>query len=163
MGAYGDVFAALRDAQVSYVVVGGTAVVLQGHARMTVDLDLVIDLAPASVRKGLEALLALGFLPRLPVDPYDFADPVIREHWRRERNLTVFSLYDPADPFREVDLFAASPLPYDELASGATTVRLEGVDVPVASVAHLIAMKQDVGRPQDLQDIQALRRLQDEP
>ena len=60
MGAYGDVFAALRDAQVSYVVVGGTAVVLQGHARLTVDLDLVIDLARASVRQGLEASAGRG-------------------------------------------------------------------------------------------------------
>lgn len=163
MVAYGDVFAALTDAAVPYVVVGGTAVVLQGHARMTVDLDLVLDLAPAAVRRALDVLLALGLLPRLPVDPYDFADPVIREQWRTAKKLTVFSLYDPADPFREVDLFAAAPLPFDELAAEATTVRLDGVDVPVASVAHLIAMKTAVGRPQDLQDVAALQRIEDQP
>ncbi len=163
MAGYGDVFAALNDAQVSYVVVGGTAVVLQGHARMTVDLDLVIDLATDSVRTCLDVLLGLGLQPRLPVDPYDFADPIIREQWRTERHLTVFSLYDPADPFREVDLFAAVPLPYEQLVADATLVRLGDLDIPVASIADLIAMKTAVGRPQDLQDVDALQRLRDEP
>ncbi len=161
MPGYLDVLAALSAAEVSYVVVGGTAVVLQGHARMTVDLDLVLDLDPAAVRKGLDVLLGLGLLPRLPVDPYEFADPVVREQWRTERNLVVFSLYDPMDPFREIDLFAASPLPWDELWSQARVVQLGGTAVPVASLDHLIAMKQAADRPQDRADVLALERLRD--
>ena len=46
MRSYLDVFHALNAAGVRDVVVGGLAVVLQGHVRMTVDLDLVVDLAP---------------------------------------------------------------------------------------------------------------------
>ncbi len=159
MASYLDVFAALSEAEVSYVVVGGAAVVLQGHARMTVDLDLVLDLEPASVRAALDVLLGLGMLPRLPVDPYQFADPVVREQWRTERNLIVFSLYDPADPFREVDLFSASPLPWEELRSQARAVQLGDIHVPVASLEHLITMKRAAGRPQDLADVAALERL----
>jgi hypothetical protein len=45
VGLYDDVFAALHRAGVRFVVVGGVAVVLQGHIRTTVDLDLVVDLA----------------------------------------------------------------------------------------------------------------------
>jgi hypothetical protein len=46
------VFEALDAARVRYVVVGGLAVVLHGHARLTADLDLMIDLAsePAARR-----------------------------------------------------------------------------------------------------------------
>lgn len=162
MPGYREVFAALAAEQVAYVVVGGTAVVLQGHARMTVDLDLVVDLSPGGVRRALSALLGLGLQPRLPVDPYDFADPRIREQWRTQRNVTVFSLYDPADPFREVGLFAAEPLPFAELAAAASIVDIGGVPVPVASVEHLIAMKRAVGRPRDLEDVAALERLQED-
>ena len=162
MPGYAEVFAALAATGVPYVVVGGTAVVLQGHARMTVDLDLVVDLQPDSVRRVLTALLELGMQPRLPVDPYDFADPEIREQWRTQRNLTVFSLYDPSDPLREVDLFAQDPLPFADLVGQAGTVDVAGVPVPVASLEHLIAMKQAVGRPRDLEDVAALRRLQAE-
>lgn len=161
MARYRDVLAALNDAGVSYVVVGGTAVVLQGHVRMTVDLDLVVELDGPHVRTALDVLLGRGLLPRLPVDPYDFADPVVRAQWRTERNLTVFSLYDPADPFVEIDLFADEPLPFGELADSATTVDVEGVAVPVASRPHLMAMKRAVGRPQDLLDVAALERLED--
>ncbi|MGH7318339.1 MAG: hypothetical protein ACRELA_01720 [Candidatus Rokuibacteriota bacterium] len=35
------VFKALNDSGVRYVVVGGLAVVLHGHARLTVDVDLI--------------------------------------------------------------------------------------------------------------------------
>lgn len=162
MPGYREVFAALSAAEVPYVVVGGAAVVLQGHARMTVDLDLVVDLGPDSVRAVLTALLGLGMRPRLPVDPYDFADPEIREQWRTQRNVMVFSMYDPDDPLREVDLFAQSPLPFADLVAQATTVDVDGVLVPVASVRHLIAMKRAVGRPRDLEDVAALERLQAE-
>jgi len=42
---FAPVFEALNGARVRYVVVGGVAVVLHGHARLTTDLDLVVDLA----------------------------------------------------------------------------------------------------------------------
>lgn len=156
VGLYDDVFAALDAAAVRYVVVGGVAVVLQGHPRMTVDLDLVVELETQPARKSVQALLTLGFVPRLPVDPLSFADEQTRRGWVEGRNLQVFSFYDPASPLREVDLFADYPLPFEELHRDARTVLLGGVAVPVASVAHLIAMKTVAGRPQDRADIAAL-------
>lgn len=160
MGAYDDVFAALDAAAVRFVVVGGVAVVLQGHPRMTVDLDLVVELETRSVRRSVEALLALGFVPRLPVDPLEFADAQTRRSWVEGRNLQVFSFYDPTSPLREVDLFADYPLPFEELCREARTVLLGGVPVAVASIAHLIAMKTAAGRPQDRADIAALTAME---
>lgn len=161
MGMYDEVFAALHRASVRYVVVGGVAVVLRGHARMTVDLDLVVDLAVEPAGKAIDALLAVGLRARLPVDPRDFARPEIRDGWVSDRNLQVFSLYDPDNPFREVDLFAAYPLPFEELMNDAEEMVLNGTPVLVASIAHLLRLKQSAGRPQDLQDIIALRGLVD--
>ncbi len=159
MGAYDDVFVALDAAGVRYVVVGGVAVVLRGHARLTVDLDLVVDLAEEAAHATVDALLSLGLLPRLPVDPHEFADAAKRRDWIDNRNLQVFSFYDPGNPLREVDVFAEHPLAFDELHADASAVMLGGVRVPVASVAHLILMKRSAGRPQDLEDIAALMAL----
>jgi hypothetical protein len=162
MAIYDDVFAALNAANVRYVVVGGMAVVLQGHPRMTVDLDLVIDLTAEDAAAAVTALTALGLQPRLPVPATDFADAEKRREWIAQRNLQVFSFYDPAEPMREVDVFATEPVPIDELLGEATVVTIGGVPVPIASRRHVLATNRKVGRPQDLADISALEQLEDE-
>jgi hypothetical protein len=162
VGSYDDVFRALHDADVQYVVVGGTAVVLQGHARLTIDLDLVVNLSEKQAVAAIRALTGLGLQSRLPVDPETFAEAATRRTWVEERNLKVFSLFDPQSPRREVDLFAFEPLPFDELHAGATTFVIAGVPVRVASRRHLIEMKRQVGRPRDLDDIAVLEALGDD-
>lgn len=162
VGTYDDVFAALHHAGVRYVVVGGTAVVLQGHARLTVDLDLAVDLSTEQLSAAIGALTGVGLLPRLPVDPYDFADPATRQRWVTERNLLVFSMFDPASARREVDLFATEPVPFEELHADASRFTIAGTAVRVASRRHLITMKRLAGRPRDLDDIAALESLDDE-
>jgi hypothetical protein len=159
VGIYDDVYGALHEAGVRFVVVGGTAVVLQGHARLTLDLDLVIDLAAEPAAAAVRALTDLGLQPRLPVDALDFADEVTRRGWVEQRNLQVFSFYDPTNLIREVDLFATEPLPFEELVSEASVVQLGGVPVRVASRRHLIAMKQRVARARDVDDVAALQEL----
>ncbi|HWH30235.1 MAG TPA: hypothetical protein VNU26_14995 [Mycobacteriales bacterium] len=161
-GLYDDVHAALHAARVRYVVVGGTAVVLQGHARMTLDLDLVIDLAEPQARAAMAAITSTGMLPRLPVAAEDFADAELRRDWHENRNLLVFSFYDPASPLREVDVFVEEPVPFDELYDEADVVRIGEVPVRVASVRHLIHMKTEAGRPVDLQDVAVLREISGE-
>lgn len=157
-----DVLRALHEAEVRAVVVGGVAVVLHGHPRLTADLDLVLDLARENVTAALTTLQQQGLRPRLPVAPEQFADPLIRERWQRERNLTVFSLHDPADPLREVDLLAESPLPFRQLWEASRIVSVADVPVRVAGIDHLIAMKRAAGRPQDLADVVALEALRDD-
>jgi len=46
------IFEALNSAQVRYIVVGGVATVLHGFARLTADLDLIVDLQPVEARKA---------------------------------------------------------------------------------------------------------------
>lgn len=159
MSLYDDVFRALDDAGVRYVVVGGVAVVLRGHARLTVDVDLVLDLAHDNALRAVDALLGCGLMPRLPVDAHEFADEATRRDWIENRNLMVFSFFDPTDQLRVIDVFAESPLPFEELFADAESIQLEDGRVRVASVRHLIQMKRAAGRPKDLEDIAALERL----
>lgn len=158
-----DLLVALNDADVNYVVVGGVAVVLRGHSRMTVDLDLALDLAADNVLSALDVLRAQGLEPRLPVAPAQFADADVRRTWVEERNLVAFTLHDPSDALREVDLLATSPVPFVTLLAGSDELDVGGVPVRVASVEHLITMKHSSGRPQDLADIAALAQLTDAP
>ncbi len=154
-----EIFKALADAQVEYVVVGGLAVIMHGHLRATRDLDLVIGLHSENCAKAISALSGIGLRPRLPVTLDDFADPANREDWSQNRNMLVLQLWDPENPERSVDVFVREPLDFRSMMSEAVIKDLDGVPIYVASIRHLILLKQTAGRPLDLDDIEALRDI----
>ncbi|MBI5752557.1 MAG: hypothetical protein HZA59_10505 [Hydrogenophilales bacterium] len=159
MSVYLPLFNALNEAQVQYVVVGGLATVLHGYARMTADVDLVINLEQGEAQKAVSALLTLGLKPRLPVDPMQFANAEIRAGWIKDKHMLVFSFYDPANPLRIVDLFVHEPIPYEDLSRRAISMNIDGTFVPVCDIADLIELKRRAARPRDLDDIQHLEEL----
>ena len=154
-----SVVRALDEAGARYVVVGGLAVVLHGYARLTADIDLVVDLSAGEAVKVVAALERLGMVPRAPVSAREFADPERRRAWIDEKGMRVFSMHDPRHPLVEVDLFVDPPIPYDALRSRASLVVIGGVGVPVAGLEDLIAMKRLAGRAKDLEDIAALTAI----
>jgi hypothetical protein len=154
-------FQALNDSGARYVVVGGVATVLHGHARLTADLDVIADLAPQPMAALIAALQRLGLRPRAPVPLEAFLDPAVRAEWVQERGMTVFSLWDPANPMREVDLFLEHPVPFEELYARGIDVPIGGTSVRIASIDDLIALKRIAGRPEDLQDIEVLERIRE--
>jgi predicted nucleotidyltransferase len=153
-------FKTLNDAGVRYVVVGGLAVVLQGHARLTADVDLIVDLEPGAAAKAIETLTAMNLRPQIPVNPLDFADSSIRAGWIRDRGMQVFSFVDPSNPMRIVDLFVDHPIPFDDLWSRSEQFELSQTTVRVASIPDLIRLKRLAARPQDLSDIEQLEAIQ---
>lgn len=156
---YLRVIEALNAANVRYVIVGGVAVVLHGVNRFTADLDLIIDLSPSEARKAIDALLRLGFRNRLPVDAYDFVNDDIRRAWIREKNLTVFSLFDPRQPQVVIDLFAESPIAFEELYGRSGLVDLGRTSARLCSLDDLIQMKRISARPVDDSDIRDLEQV----
>jgi hypothetical protein len=153
------VFDALNSESVRYVVVGGVAVVLHGHPRLTADVDLVLDLAPAEALRAIRALDRFGLKPRAPVDPRGFADPEVRRSWIEEKGMTVFTMQDPLDPRRTVDLFVEPPMDFEDLWNRSKVVDMGGTRIRIGSIEDLIEMKRSVGRPQDLLDVEALEEL----
>jgi hypothetical protein len=158
-----EILGALSRASVDFVVVGGVAVVLQGHPRLTADLDLVVRLEESNARRAIDALAALQFRPRIPVPVEDFANPAERRRWADEKELVVLSLWSPTFPATDVDLFVEEPIPFGELQGRSSVVDLGDTEVAVASVDDLIAMKQRAGRPKDLEDVAELQKLRTIP
>jgi hypothetical protein len=152
-------FQALDRNAVRYVVVGGVAVVLHGFARLTGDVDLAIDLRPEEARKAIATFTGFGLRPRLPVDPFAFADPTTRASWVREKGMRVFTFIDPKNPMILVDCFAEDVIPFADLWERSVTMALASTGVRVASVDDLIALKRIAGRAQDAADIAALEAI----
>jgi hypothetical protein len=135
MALFEPLFQALNDAGVRYVVVGGLAVVLHGHARLTVDVDLVVDLGEDQALKAIETLVRLGLRPRVPVNPRDFADPAARAsgfHF----GMQVFSMSDPQSDARGRPLRGARSRSKScgraRLSSGHTCASPRSIDPPEA-------------------------------
>jgi hypothetical protein len=159
MALFEPILEALNSGEVRYVVVGGVATVLHGFARLTADIDLIVDLEPSEARKAMHVLTSLGFRPRAPVPAESFADPATRRRWVDEKGMRVFSLWDPSTPMREVDVFVESPIPFEELWARSVVVSLATTTARVASIGDLIHLKSLADRPEDRQDIEALELI----
>lgn len=153
------VLSEFQERDIRYVLVGGLAVLLHGVDRLTADIDLVVDLAPEQASRAVEALLMMGFKANVPVDARLFGDAAVRERWQRESGMLVLSFWDPQNRRPTVDLFAQYPMDFEILYRDALLLPLAGTNVRVASVAHLIAIKQAAGRPKDLDDVKRLAEL----
>lgn len=101
---------AKNAAHVRYVVAGGLAVIAHGYLRLTMDVDLVIDLERDNLLHALDALERIGYKPRLPVTSEQFANEDIRKGWTNEKNMLVFPLWNPtvADSM-VIDVFVQHP------------------------------------------------------
>ena len=62
-----EILFALTDAEVEFIVGGGVAAVLHGVERVTLDIDLALDMEPANVEKFLQVMHKLRLQPRVPV------------------------------------------------------------------------------------------------
>lgn len=82
---YEEVFKALNEKGVKYVVVGGVALVLHGVVRMTADLDLFIKMDEENITSFLTAMRELDYKPKIPVQAGDFSDPQKRLQWKKEK------------------------------------------------------------------------------
>ena len=161
--SYRTLFARLNGSGCGYVVVGGLAVILHGHVRLTTDTDLVIDLDGEHLDEMLNVLRELGFQPRVPVRLEEFSDPEKRKRWIKEKGMQVFSLFHPAEPRWVVDLFVDSPIDFPGLYERSVTREIKGVPVSVASIDDLITMKRQAGRDIDQSDILQLQQIKEMP
>jgi predicted nucleotidyltransferase len=154
----------LQEAKVRYLVVGGIAVIAHGYVRLTVDVDLLIELEPSNVVAALRALERLGYEPTIPVTAEQFADAALRARWIREKPMEVLKLYSQAHRETTIDVFVSDPLGFEEAYARVVWEKLaDGLNVPVCSYPDLVRLKLLASRPQDLLDVQQLKKVRGEP
>jgi hypothetical protein len=158
MFAPDDLLLTLTNAQVEFVVIGGVAVGVHGFIRATKDLDIVPDPTPENLARLARVLAEInaqhvgladfssGEFPYDPTDPAQLAEGA---NFRLETSL---------GPIDIMQLVAGieSDVAYRELAPQAVSVTFRDAEIRVCGFAHLRAMKQAAGRPQDLEDLKRL-------
>jgi len=133
----------LNEVGAKYVVVGGLAIQQAGYSRPTLDIDLVIDVAPENEARVLRVVSELP------------------EHAAAELKVgevAEYTVVRVADVIT-VDLMkSACGLVYADLVSDAQLREIDGVAIPFASPQKLWLMKQTV-REKDAVDRLFLRQL----
>ncbi|HEU5059717.1 MAG TPA: hypothetical protein VFU21_24465 [Kofleriaceae bacterium] len=138
---------ALAATGVRYVIVGGVALVLQGSARTTRDLDICY----ARDGENLDAIAtALApFRPTLRGAPRDLPFRLDGATLRSGLNFTLESEAGDIDLLGELTGVGG----YDQLAAGADVMELYGHPVRVMSLDALERAKRAAGRLKDLADL----------
>ena len=158
-----EIISALSEHDVEYIICGGVALVLHGIERMTMDLDLAVDMSDENVKKFLSAMKHLKLIPRAPVPPDSLLDPVKREMMIEKKNALVFTFIDTENPYRQVDVFLAEEMSYDFLKDDVETVSINNCLTKLVSKDMLLQMKKAVDPPRDkdLFDISMLEKMID--
>jgi len=141
-----ELFAGLRDSGVAYLVTGATALVLHGVPRLTPDVDLAVDPAPANFKRLERLLVMWGYGEAAAAAPAGTVAVV-----RRFRNSSA--------TLDAIDIALPSPEEFARLQAGADLVTLVDVGIPVIGAADLQALKGGSGAKTDREDAGGLAVL----
>ena len=130
----------------AYVVIGGVAAMLQDiPIPETLDVDVVPEREARNVKALAAALKEMEARLLVPGEPEGVEIPLDERTFRAVSTLTFVTRFGPFDV-----LFEPSGAPaYADLEKRALVLQRFGVDIAVASIQDLIAMKRTTGREKD--------------
>jgi hypothetical protein len=139
---YVEMWSALNDAGVDWLLVGGYAVGIHGYPRATKDLDIWIRPTPENARRVVRALVAFG-----APSPLEAEAGLAREG---------FVVQIGAAPVRIDILTSVSGLTFEDAWEHREHRVIAGVPVHLISMRDLLTNKRACGRLQDLADVEKL-------
>jgi hypothetical protein len=150
--------AALDEADVRFVVIGGFAVGAHGYPRATKDLDIVPDPDPENLRR-LASVLADLDASVLGMEEFSAEEVVQPDAVGLEMggNFVLTTNRGRLDIMQVV----GPDLEFSDLESAAVEDEVFGHRVRFCGFDHLVAMKEVAGRPEDTIDLQRLRESRD--
>lgn len=154
----GRILRVLAEHGVRFVLIGGLAATVHGSDIVTTDVDITPDPAPDNLDRLSAALRKLN--ARIWTQPVPHGLPFDHD----AASLQDVQILNLVTDYGRFDITAtpAGTHGYSDLRKDAVTVRLNDVDVDVASLADVIRSKQAAGRPKDERYLPELRRLLEE-
>ena len=157
---YESVFKQLNKFRIKYVVIGGIAVNLYGFARLTMDLDIIVDMKEKNLKKLLLVIKKIKYKPRLPEKEHELTNEEKRKEWHKQKKMFVFTFYNPKLSYEEIDILLIHPISFKKLFKDRKIIKpTKSIRIPVASLKHLIKLKKITKREKDLLDLSALKQI----
>jgi len=156
---YLELFRALEEEKVRYLLVGGLAVNLHGVARFTADVDIMLALDADNLGRFVAAAKKLKLKPVVPVTLEEFADTGKVLSWIKDKGMLAFALRPPERSDPTLDILVKPPVAFEAAHGRRVVTAVEGVSVCLAAIEDMITLKTGTGRQKDEADIRALRQL----
>ncbi len=146
----------LEHLGIPYMVVGGFAAILYGEPRLTIDIDIVVDMKPADVSP---------FVERFPIPDYYASEEAIRDSLQRRYPFNVIQpstgakvdlIPLPDDLFTRLAFQRRQRLELDESGRSAYVIAPEDI-----VIAKLIAYR-ETGSDKHLRDARGILLIQGE-
>lgn len=135
---------AFEKSKISYMVIGGQAVLVYGEPRFTKDIDVTLGAGVERLEEVLQLVVGLGWKVLTPT-PAEFVQKTM-----------VLPCQDPASGVRLDLVFSFSP--YERQAMDRVRrIPFSGKEVCFASPEDLVIHKVVAGRPRDLEDIRVVQ------
>ncbi|HMM73893.1 MAG TPA: hypothetical protein PKC22_16995 [Rhodocyclaceae bacterium] len=125
------------------------------------DIDVTVAMTPENLSALVAMARELGMTPVLPVDLNTLSDIDQLAQWHQQRNLEAFALRAPGQAGITLDILLYPSVDFSGMRERAVAYNAGSVPVIVACIDDLIALKQAIGRPIDLTDIEHLKRLKE--
>jgi hypothetical protein len=142
---YEGLLVGLARAGVDFAVVGGLAVILNGHPRLTQDVDILVDESPENIRRLLGYLVNWG------------------EGWARELHPDEFSPQEGCVRISEdfdLDVFVRMRgRSLRDFGNELRTFEAQGVWLRYLSPSGLVELKDGSWREKDRLDVLAMREI----
>jgi len=136
---------AFNKNRLHYLVIGGIAVNLYGLQRLTLDLDLMIDLSPELLEKFVKIMEKLGYGTKVP-----------QKKWAK---VMAIAFVNQQDNDKRIDVFLKNPIDFTKAYKRRKVFKVEGLSISCVSFEDLIDLKNKASRTRDLIDIGSLKRL----
>jgi hypothetical protein len=142
-----EFLSALNDQHVKYIMVGGMAVILHGHARVTGDMDIWVECSEENYEKLVKAFHQFK-MPVFDMTMENFLDVNKNDVFSFGRNPVGIDIMTKVKGLRFEEAYDLSTI-YDDA----------GLAIRIIHINNLIDAKKASGRFKDLDDIEQLQKL----
>lgn len=140
---YKEMLQCLLEGEVRFLLVGAYALAAHGFPRATKDIDFFVWATPENSTNLMKALARFG-APLTGITAADFS--------------LEGAIFQIGNSPRRIDIITTiSGIKFEHAFANRATIFLEGLQVPVISIADLIVNKRASGRMQDLADVEKLQ------